>query len=120
MDESHFAALKKAKKDNYELIYDDNRIKEDMFRTVRPMMEEVYEKLLDDLIAHKTDSPIFTHHINYVSKAHYERQRPYGTEEPNQIVVDYIASMTDDYFIELHRYLFPNSDKRIEYKGYFD
>ena len=120
MDKSHFEALKKAKSDNYALIYADNRIKEDMFRTVKPMMNEVYEKLLDDLVMHRTDSPIFTHHIDYVNKAHYERRQPYDTEEPNQTVVDYIASMTDDYFIELHRHLFPNSDKKIEYKGYFD
>lgn len=120
MDESHFAALKEAKSDNYALIYADNRIKEDMFRTVKPMMKEVYEKLLDDLIMHRTDSPIFTHHIAYVNTAHYERRQPYEAADPNQIVVDYIASMTDDYFIELHRYLFPNSNKKIEYKGYFD
>ena len=43
----------------------------------------------------------------------------YEETEPNQIVVDYIASMTDDYFIELYHHLFPNSDKKIEYKGYF-
>jgi hypothetical protein len=28
--------------------------------------------------------------------------------------------MTDSYFIELHGYLFPSSDLRVEYKGYFD
>ena len=35
-------------------------------------------------------------------------------------MVDYIASMTDDYFIELHHYLFPDSNLKVEYKGYFD
>jgi len=28
--------------------------------------------------------------------------------------------MTDDYFIDLHHYLFPDSALRVEYKGYFD
>ena len=119
MDSEHFEALKKAKLDNYELIYKNDNIKSDMQNIVKPMMSELYEKLLSDLSNGETDSPIFTHHIDYVNKAHYKRATPYEQTEPNQIVVDYIASMTDDYFIELYHYLFPNSNKKIEYKGYF-
>ena len=55
-----------------------------------------------------------------MNKAHYKREMPYEDTEPNQIVVDYIASMTDDYFIDLYSHLFPHSDKKIIYKGYFD
>ena len=120
MDEEHFEALKKAKNDNYELIYKNDSVKDDMYSVVKPMMSEMYEKLLEDLVSNNTDSPIFTHHIDYINKAHYKRDIPYEQTEPNQIVVDYIASMTDDYFVELYHHLFPNSDKKIEYKGYFD
>ena len=120
MDEEHFEALKKAKNDNYELIYKSDTVKDDMYCVVKPMMSEMYEKLLEDLRFNNTDSPIFTHHISYINKAHYKRDIPYEQTEPNQIVVDYIASMTDDYFIELYHHLFPKSDKKIEYKGYFD
>ena len=120
MDEEHFAALKKAKNDNYELIYKNDRVKDHMYNLIKPMMSEMYEKLLEDLTTQNTYSPIFTHHINYVNKAHYKRDIPYEKTEHNQIVVDYIASMTDDYFIELYHHLFPDSDKKIEYKGYFD
>ena len=28
--------------------------------------------------------------------------------------------MTDDYLIDLHRYLFPNSNYYVEYTGYFN
>ena len=84
------------------------------------MMAEIYDRLLDDLRNGRKDSPIYRHHIDYVNKTHYRRRRPYEETEANQIVVDYIASMTDDYFIELHRYLFPDSTRRVEYKGYFD
>lgn len=84
------------------------------------MMSEMYSQLLDDLRFEKKTSPIFTHHIDYVNKAHYQRTDKYENTEPNQLVVDYIASMTDDYFIDLHRYMFPKSDLRVEYKGYFD
>lgn len=52
--------------------------------------------------------------------AYYTRPVAYETAEHNQIIVDYIASMTDDYFIDLYAYLFPESDLKVEYKGYFD
>lgn len=119
MDEEHFAALKQAKKDNYELIYKSEKVKADMYSTVKPMMSEMYEKLLNDLILGDKSSPIFTHHIDYVNTAHYKRSVPYEQTEPNLLVTDYIASMTDDYFIELYHHLFPKSEKKIEYRGYF-
>ena len=120
MDAEHFEALKKAKADNYALIYKNDIVKAEMESTVKPMMSKMYEKLLDDLINENKSSPIFTHHINYINKAHYKRESPYEQTEPNQIVVDYIASMTDDYFIDLYARLFPKSDLKITYKGYFD
>lgn len=120
MDKAHFAALSRAKAENYEKIYLSPATAEKFSTVVAPMMKEIYEKLLSDLLAGRTDSPIFTHHIRYVQAAHYARPFPYEKTEPNQLVVDYIASMTDDYFIDLYRYLFPDSPLRIEYKGYFD
>ena len=119
MDEEHFAALKKAKNDNYSLIYKNDSVSEILENTVKPMMSDVYEKLLDNLIKKDKNSPIFVHHINYVNKAFYKREIPYEETEINQIVVDYIASMTDDYFVDLYKYLFPKSNKKIKYKGYF-
>lgn len=120
MDEAHFEALKKAKSDNYMLIYKNDSVNDVLQNTVKPMMSDVYKKLLDDLIKGNLASPIFSHHIDYVNSAHYARSIPYESTEPNQIVTDYIASMTDDYFIDLYEYLFPDSDKKITYKGYFD
>lgn len=120
MDEEHFEALKKAKADNYELIYKNDRVEEALRNSIKPMMKEVYEKILDDLLISNKSSPIFTHHIGYVNQSHYRRDIPYEQTEPNQIVVDYIASMTDDYFIDLYEYLFPDSNRKIVYKGYFD
>lgn len=120
MDEEHFAALKKAKADNYELIYKNDSVKSAMRETVQPMMARVYERLLSDLVNANFDSPIFTHHISFVNKAHYKRDIPYEKTEPNQLVTDYIASMTDDYFVDLYSHLFPNDKPQIEYKGYFE
>ena len=120
MDEAHFEALKIAKRDNYEQIYKNDRVSDDLHHLVMPMMRELYDKLLSDFLKGDTSSPIFSHHIRYVNKAHYTRDVPYEQTEPNQLVVDYIASMTDDYFADLHAHLFPNSKHRITYKGYFD
>lgn len=120
MDEEHFAALEKAKADNYELIYKNDSVKSAMRGTVQPMMARVYERLLSDLVNGNFDSPIFTHHISFVNKAHYKRDIPYEETEPNQLVTDYIASMTDDYFVDLYSHLFPNDKPQIEYKGYFE
>ncbi len=120
LDDEHFLALKKAKSDNYELIYKNGAVNDELQNTVKPMMASVYEKLLDSLIKNDLSSPIFTHHIGYINKTFYKRDIPYIETEPNQIVVDYIASMTDDYFIDLYSKLFPESDTIIKYKGYFD
>lgn len=120
LDAKHFNALKKSQKENYELIYNNAAKLAGLNTTVQPMMAEIYGQLLDDLKANNHTSPIFSHHIDYINSAHYKRETAYESSEPNQIVVDYIASMTDDYLIDLHAYLFPNSDLRVEYKGYFD
>ena len=36
----------------------------------------------------------------------------------NQIVVDYMASMTDSYFMAIYRHLFPKSRRKIQTRGY--
>ncbi len=120
MDEDHFKAVQAYKKENYAMIYSTEPGRAILNRVVKPMMEEIYEQLLEDLRQDKQNSPILLHHIDYVNRTRYSRPIRYGKEEPNQIVVDYIASMTDDYLIDLHRYLFPNSNYYVEYTGYFN
>jgi dGTPase len=120
LDNKHFKALQKSRIDNYKMIYNNAVAFAKLDTTVKPMMVEIYGQMLEDLRNENRYSPIFTHHIEYVNAAHYKRETPYEASEPNQIVVDYIASMTDNYFIALHNYLFPNSNLKVEYKGYFD
>ena len=120
MDSQHFQALKVAKVDNYFNIYASAANMTKVDTNIKPMMEEIYDQLLEDLKRQNKMSPIYIHHIDYVNRSYYPRQMPYESTEPNQLVVDFIASMTDDYFIELHRYLFPDSPYKVEYKGYFD
>ena len=121
MDAAHFEALKKAKSDNYRLVYQSDLARREIYDMVKPMMRQVYEKLLDDVQRGDRSSPVFTHHVDYVNKSHYKREAPYEqSTESNVIVADYLASMTDDYFIDLYARLFPESALKIEYKGYFD
>lgn len=119
LDAKHFEALQNAKRDNYELVYKSGLAREGINDIVKPMFGLVYERLLRDLTSKDETSPIFTHHIGYVNKTHYKRLKPYIEEEPDAIVVDYIASMTDDYFIDLFEKLFPESRLKINYRGYF-
>ncbi len=120
LDSKHFKALQKSKRENYQMIYNNAAPMANLGATVRPMMSEIYDQLLDDLKNERRSSPIFTHHIDYVNSAHYKRSTPYEACEPNQIVIDYIASMTDDYFIDLYQYMFPNSTLQVKYRGYFE
>ncbi len=120
MDSDHFKALKTAKKENYQKIYEHYAAQAKLSESIRPMMAELYGQLLDDVKNGHKKSPIFTQHIGYVNQTHYKRTVPYENTEPNQLVVDYIASMTDDYFIDLHHHLFPDSPYKVEYQGYFD
>ena len=120
LDAKHFEALRQSKMDNYAMIYNNDAPRAQLYNVVHPMMEEIYEQLLDAFTHGKKYSPIFTHHIDYVNASHYNRRVAYEKTEPNQLVIDYIASMTDDYFIELHGYLFKNSAYKVRYRGYFD
>jgi len=119
LDKDHFEALKTAKRDNVFRIYENEATRCRLDATAKPMMGEIYGQLLEDLRLQKYHSPIFQHHIIYVNQTHYKRDIPYESTEPNQIVVDYIASMTDDYLIDLHHFLFPDSTYKVEYTGYF-
>lgn len=120
MDTAHFDALRTAKRENYSRIYGNAATYSRLESTAKPMMGQIYDQMLFDLTHDKKYSPIFRQHINYVNRNYYHRDIPYEHSEPNQIVVDYIASMTDDYLIDLHHHLFPDSSLHVQYIGYFD
>ncbi len=121
MDKAHFEALKKAKSDNYAYIYGNPGLKE-RNGALRDMFYATYQKLLADLQRGNTSSPVFTHHIDYLNVDYYKKKRTfeYIDTENNQIIVDYFASMTDDYFVDLYAHLFPKQQIKLAYKGYFD
>ena len=116
-----FEGLTAAKRENREYIYSNKKEEKKFDDIIKPMFREVYYRLLDELHRRDASSVIYKHHIDAVCEAcRYYENWDYSKEEPNQIVADYIASMTDDYFIELYKHLFPDSKRAVEYHSYFE
>lgn len=120
LSDEYFEAIKKAKKENYEKIYNTEKVCGETEQNLRPMMENLYGKLFADLTGGDKNSLIYKHHVNYICSAYCNKNNTYAETEPNLIVADYIASMTDDYFIDLYEKFFPKSKYSLTYKGYFD
>lgn len=122
MDEKYYNAIKTAKKENYEKIY-RNEAMDKLYKTsVEPMFYEVYDRLIKDIKSGDKSSVVFTHHIDFVNqnRGYYADGRRYEDEPADEIAVDYIASMTDDYFIDLYKYYFPNGKYSVDYVPYFE
>jgi len=120
MDEEYFLALKKAKSENYENIYLSGAVNEQYKKCLSPMFEMLYEKLISQF--GDKDSLLHRHHIDFVKtrRGYYQTETDYVEENtPDDIVTDYIASMTDDYFIDVCAYLLPDAPT-VKYTGYFD
>lgn len=122
LGDEYYYALKTAKRENNEFIYRNKAVEEKYHSVVEPMFEKMYYRLLADMDAENRESYVYTHHIDYLNRFrnYYAADTPYEDEEHNQIVVDYIASMTDDYFLDLYDTLFPEDDCKIEFVSYFD
>ncbi|MCL2826278.1 MAG: HD domain-containing protein [Eggerthellaceae bacterium] len=119
LSEGVFADLKRAKEQNYRFIYNHEGVISGAGNIVEEMFSDMYERLLADCQARDLGSPLFRHHIrNLVSKSKMVTEEGYLKEDPNQIVVDYMASMTDSYFIALFEFLFPEKGSRIVSQGY--
>ena len=121
MDDDYFLAFTNGKKENYERIYGNQKLEEVYLQQINPMLEVVYYKLLDDMKNHRKDSVIYTHHIEYIREmTKYYSDEDYADGKPEDIVVDYIASMMDDYSVDLYNYLFPKGKYKVNYIGYFE
>ncbi len=121
MSKEAYNDLKEAKSENYRVIYQNEAVDREYRDVIRPMFQELYYRLLTDVKSGDKNSLIYKHHIDFINNGrnHY-RSNDYRDENPNLIVADYIASMTDDYFLDLYRHLLPNSPRHIEYRSYFE
>lgn len=121
MDEAYFQAFSTGKRENYEMIYGNQTVEKVYREQIHPMLEAVFHRLLEDARSGNQNSVLYKHHIAYIQDlTHYYSDAQYAENEPEDIVVDYIASMTDDYFIDLYKFLFPKGKYKVDYIGYFD
>lgn len=117
LDEEHFQMLKNAKSDNYQNIYAlpmlDNRYKTE----IRPLFNRLYDYILKDL--QSKNGLVQRHHIQLIDerRKYYDSASYREENTPDDIAVDFIASMTDDYFADLCKELF---SVEFKYTGYFD
>lgn len=120
MSEAAFAEMRRAKRENYQKIYNSSEMAGEISVGVAELFGRVYEAMLEDLKAGNTLSPIFRHHIRDISTALAFYDKTYDWQNDFDLtVVDYIASMTDDYFIALAETLFPESEELFQRRGYF-
>ncbi len=120
MDDTFFDMLRQAKSDNMKRIYMSQSVNEQYEKCLKPMFEMLYRRLIDDFA--DKNSIIWEHHIGYINKrrGYYGAKTDYVEENSvDDIVVDFIASMTDDYFIDICGELLPDAPT-VKYTGYFD
>lgn len=120
MDEECFNNLKESKKENYEKIYYSKEVSGIQKDIIAPMFSDLYNKLLFDLENTNKSSPIFKQHVDYINNSRkYYCTTDYLETDKNQIIIDYIASMTDDYLVELYDFFYPGKSK-VKYFAYFE
>lgn len=69
LSDKAFKDLSTAKKENYEVIYNNDVMNQQYDEIIKPIFEELYYKLLDDVKRNDNDSIIFKHHINPIGDA---------------------------------------------------
>ena len=120
MSEEAFAEMRRAKRENFEKIYNASELNGERAEEISALFARVYDRMLDDLRAGDESSPIFRHHIVDVERAlSYYGQIYRWQDDLDLTVVDYISSMTDDYFVALAQNLFPESEALFRRRGYF-
>lgn len=128
MDEETYEAFSRAKAENYEQIYGNPQVDSMYKDNIMPMFNALYNELLTQAKCLDKNSILYKHHIEYLrtanNAARYFKTSDFIDEyisgSPDDIVVDFIASMTDDYFIDLYHYLFPKGKYDVKYVGYFE
>ena len=127
MSSDIFNALQQTSNDNYKYIYQCDEVSQPYYAVIKPMMQLMYDRFFEDLENNNYNSPIYKHYLNGSIVGNYYRnpaQRfvEFDKHPVNDIVTDFIASMTDDYFIDVFKHLFSESslNRELRYVEYFD
>ncbi len=129
MSDDVFQGITRILRENGEKIYQCPAVIKPYYEIIRPMMEMMYKRFLSELQSNCYDSLIYQHYLNGPVVGNFYREHNAkrrivrkDIHDPNDIVVDFIASMTDDYFIDAFLHLFPDHplSEKVEYIEYFD
>ena len=121
MDKEYFEAFSIGKKENYKLIYMNEKVDKVYKESIYPMFEFIYDKMRKDLVEGNESSFVYRHHIEYIEDTtKYYAKKKYRDNDIDDIVTDYIASMTDDYLIDLCKEYYPDGRFDVKYVGYFE
>ncbi len=124
MDQEVFDDIKTIQNDNNKKIYNNAKLVEPYNNIIKPMMEKIYYKFVDDIIKRDYDSVIFKHYLNHPiqGSCYREVKSRKLVVDNNDIVIDFIASMTDDYFLDLFRKMFSADrlNNEVSYITYFN
>ena len=102
---------------NYRRIYNNPLIKTQKDK-ICGMFDALYKRFLSDVKDERVDAPVFIDHINMIDGG--DADKAYFRHTPPEIIViDYIAGMTDDYFINIFNEIFiprklPSNFRQIE------
>ena len=90
--------------ENKKVINENEPLNERDYFVIKPLIELLYERLIDDVLSERYSSPIFQHYTNgKIWRAIYR-----NTISLDDIVTDFIANMTETYFIDVCKNLHLN------------
>ncbi len=120
MSEEGFAEMRRAKRENYEIIYGAPEVNGEFDRGIGELFERLYERVYDDLALGRTEAPVFRHHVRFVEQGLSHYGQHYDWEHDLDLTtVDYISSMTDDYCMAILEYLFPGAKRLFPRREHF-
>jgi dGTPase len=93
------ALLKRLKEFNYEHIYNSPRIKAETPK-IEALFERLFQHFLKDVAVKRQNSPIWTDFLAPLAPDYLE------SHQPAEVVRDFLASMTDAYFLRTSQELF--------------
>jgi dGTPase len=117
MDEAVFKDMEDFISENYQVIYSTKELNAPFEEIIKPLMFGLYERFIDDLQRGNEDSPVVYHYLkDQALVGCYDENTPHA-----EIVTDFIASMTDDYFIDVCRLLHIDDETlaKVSYREYF-
>lgn len=106
------------------IIYSDLQLNEPYYAIIRPLMQQLYERLIEDIQKENIKSPVYVHYLRdpALGRYYWDAKGKELTEYPSEIVTDFIASMSDDYFIDVCKFLHIDDElvSKVRYYEYFE